>query len=444
MRNLFKNISGFLRKEYTVLAIFFTAAFLIRLYFIFVDTRPVDYDQLTYDKMALSILNNHEFSIYKGEPTAYVTPFYPIFLSIIYFLFGHSYVCVKMAQALLGSLTGVVIYFIAKEVFNRSVAVFALFFMAISYFFIMHGILLLSENLFIIFVAFSLLFLIRLYKKPSYINAVLFGLMCSFATLTRSAYFFFPFMAGAFIFLKRGFIGITRLRLLKLCAATLICFSLPIALWSVRNFIVFKTFVPLGTESGVVLYSAYNPPEGKIFESAVHDNITLKASKMPEVEYSRFLTRQAILAIKNDLSKIYKYIPLRIMYFFSVIDWTSFNVPGTYNFFSAFMLPLAFGGIILALRKRRSNFNLLLLLPIIYFILISVVITGVPRTRLPVEPYFIIFAAFFVNSIYKKKNFRLLATCVFGAWYFINYMFYLNSYSVKLIIKGFFQKMGLW
>lgn len=435
------------KKEYRIsVFIFLLISLLFRLCFVFTYNMPVDGDQITYDKLALSLLKDRAFNNKSGQPTAYVTPLYPIFLSIVYFFFGHSYLWVKIIQSLLGLFVCLIIYFIAKETFGEGVALVTLFFISIHHFFIIHGVLLLSENLFILWVALSILFLIKFCKRYSYFYGCLFGLFSSLAVLTRSAYFLFPFMTIMILFSAPKLVNIPYKKLFKTCLVIILSFILPISIWTIRNYFIFKSFIPLGTEAGVVLYAAYNPPKGKILDSAARDETTAKAANKPELEYGRFLLKEAILSVKREPAKIYKYIPLRLMYFFSLFDWLSFKIPGTYNFSSAFILLLSFLGIILLIMNKHkySTLAFVLLFPLIYFILVTIAIMGVPRTRLPVEPYFIIFAAFFVNFIYNHSRYKIRVIAVICIYYLFNYFLYLNSLNTKALVRAIFQRLGIW
>lgn len=430
-------------KERKALIIIFVLAFLIRLIFIFLAIGPLDGDELIYDKMALSILSGHGFCAPDGHPTAYTTPLFPMFLSGVYFLFGHSYFVVKIIEALLGSFTALIIYFISKKIFGKQVAFIAFILMALHHFFIRYSTLILSENLFIFWLSLNILFFLKLCQRPSRYNAAMFGLTCALATLTRSAYFLFVFMAVIYLFFTKKHLVLKYKELRKIIIYIFLFFIIPMSLWTARNYIVFKKFIPLATESGVVLYAAYNHPRGKLLDKSVHDDITLEASRKPEVEYNNFLLKHTLISIKNDPAKLYKYIPLKLMYFFSVFDWVAFRQQGAYNFSTAFMLPLSFLGIALAFRKKYSWLSLIPLLPFIYFLLITVLIMGVPRTRLPIEPYLIIFMALYINYLYNNY-FKLGVTFVLSSWYILNLLLYVNSGYSKLFFKAMAEKIGIW
>jgi len=110
-----RRILELIKKERVGIIIMFALALLIRLYFLFALGEPPDADELNYDMFAMSLLERHEFGV-NGAPTAYITPFYPLFLAGVYFLFGHNYIAVHIIQALLGASLCLMLYFIAKEV----------------------------------------------------------------------------------------------------------------------------------------------------------------------------------------------------------------------------------------------------------------------------------------------------------------------------------------
>lgn len=435
-----------LRKEGFVLAVILFLCVFVRLYFAFTHERPFAGDQYAYDRLAVSLWQRHEFAWKEGEPTAYVTPLYPLFLSGIYAVFGHSHIWAKVFQAFLGVFTCLIIYLISREIFGKAVALLAFFLAAVHHFFISYGILLNSENLFIFLVALNILSLVKFCKNPSYTYAVFFGISAALAALTRSAYLFFPFMAITCLCFMLRRIGVAKARMAAYTLCIIACAALPMSIWTIRNYLVFKAFIPVGTEAGVVLYSSYNPKDGKVFDKCAQDEITWKYAELSEVEGSRFLLRHAFLSIKRCPSKLYKYIPLKLMYFFSVFDWHAFKEAAcVYNFSTAFILPFAFVGIIFALRmKPFLPGSLMILLPVVYFVFITIAIMGVPRTRMPVEPYLIIFAAFFMHHAYSAARIKTRIAAGFFGWYAVNLLLYFNSGAVKLIAKNFFQKAGLW
>src|SRR4030066_125819 len=111
--------------------VFLLAAFIRALYLYDSSDNPTFFapivDSLTYDQMAKGLLTTgsltHEFF---WQPS-----FYPFFLSLIYKLSNSSILTVKIIQALLGSVTSVLAYFLGKKLFSKTAGVLAGVFVAL-------------------------------------------------------------------------------------------------------------------------------------------------------------------------------------------------------------------------------------------------------------------------------------------------------------------------
>jgi 4-amino-4-deoxy-L-arabinose transferase-like glycosyltransferase len=82
----------------------------LRLAFLFVVPQPpLQYDAISYDAMVRQIIEDHFYAYQQGEPNAFTTPGYPIFLTIIYKVFGYAdgspLMAVRVVQILLSVLT---------------------------------------------------------------------------------------------------------------------------------------------------------------------------------------------------------------------------------------------------------------------------------------------------------------------------------------------------
>src|SRR3989338_10284329 len=86
----------------------------------FLADKPV-YDASGYDARAVSIWKYGVFGD-EGKPASSKPPFYSFFLAVIYRIFGHSYLAVRIAQSFLGALSCVILYFIALKLINKNVA----------------------------------------------------------------------------------------------------------------------------------------------------------------------------------------------------------------------------------------------------------------------------------------------------------------------------------
>ena len=81
-------------------------------------------DATQFDTLAKNILNGH-YSLSKDTPyipTMHREPLYPLFLSIIYKLFGYNHFFVYFFQILIFSLISIFTFILAKNIFTKRVA----------------------------------------------------------------------------------------------------------------------------------------------------------------------------------------------------------------------------------------------------------------------------------------------------------------------------------
>ncbi len=123
--------------------------------------QPFVFDQTEYHFYALQMLHK---GLVAWQPRLYG---YPLFLSLIYKLFGEgNFLVVFVAQSIVDTLTGLIIYLIAKKIFkNQKVAIFSYILYLFNPFTSVYAILTLSEvwGVFLVAVIFYLMILI--YKR---------------------------------------------------------------------------------------------------------------------------------------------------------------------------------------------------------------------------------------------------------------------------------------
>lgn len=195
-----------------------------------------------------------------GTTVFFRAPLYPYFLACIINLFGDSLWVIRFIQAILGSLTAVLVYYLGRRVFDRRIGavasvIWALWATTIYY-----------ESEFLIPVLIIPLNLWALYrlagavKKKSFLprSALLTGLILGFSAIARPNILIF--VAGFIIWLywryplgKRG----RKLLWVPICAM-LAGVSLPIAVVTLRNAVVTDDFVLIANQGGINLYLGNN------------------------------------------------------------------------------------------------------------------------------------------------------------------------------------------
>ena len=103
----------------------FLIALAVRLAFVHEFSRPPVNDQLWNDAVGWNLALGNGFTSSQSEPRVpgvYRTPGYPVFLSLIYRLFGHSYDAVFVAQSLLDAGSAILIGLIAMQFISAQTA----------------------------------------------------------------------------------------------------------------------------------------------------------------------------------------------------------------------------------------------------------------------------------------------------------------------------------
>ena len=251
-------ISRVTRPEILLAGIFLLALAIRLLYLSQVIHTPIFHglvaDAEKYDSLALYIL--------KGNLThkdfIYLNPLYPFFLASIYLTGGHSHFAVVFVQALIDSLSSMLIYFITSTLFNKKVGVIAAFTYALYGIAIFYTGILLAPTLVIFLTLLFIASLIFAEQRGKififFISGILFGL----AGLARPNVILFLFLLPLWFFtLLKNRLGTCKsIQGFLLLAAG---FSMVLSLTSIRNYSIEKRFSPFSVQGGLNFYIGNNP-----------------------------------------------------------------------------------------------------------------------------------------------------------------------------------------
>lgn len=201
-----------LRSKFVWALLLFLIAIFLRLSYqqSAVINNPISYDAKEYYYTAYNLFHYGVYSIEQvteNNPTPCPnwrrTPGYPLFL-YPFFLFSKSpnefIINVSLAQAVLGALTCVLLYFLGLSVISSYWAFVAGLMTAMSPHLIAMDDFLLSESLFTFIVVAATLILVGALKKNSWRLSFLCGALFCFSSLVRAISIFLgPFMALAFL-----------------------------------------------------------------------------------------------------------------------------------------------------------------------------------------------------------------------------------------------------
>lgn len=425
----------------TLIFLIFILAFIPRLILAFYPMGELNYDDSGYDIRAMSILEDKVFGE-DQKPNSFKPPFYSFFLAVIYFFFGHNYLAVRIIQSIISSLSCIIIYFIALRLTDRNIALVSGLLAALNFSFIKSSSILLSESLSTFLISLLVLVLVQLRQAPTISKRICVGLLSGLIALTRSEMvFFLPFVYLSWVCLlclKRYSLSV----FLKDMLVTLAIFFIVISIWTIRNWRIHHTFVPLTTAVGINFYSSFSPPEGKLFGLTANDDIvTLSRTINNEAEQSKFLFKETFKFIRVNIDKIPRLELLKFIFFWSVFDWEVLG-RGTYNISYAFMLPLFILGLFVNIKKW--HLYTLLYVPILYFQGTALLFYGSPRFRIPCEPFIIIFAAVGIMYLFQRFYRKIIPAATLTLSLLVNVAFYFYAPLLRNYLKCIFIKVNLW
>ncbi len=409
--------SKLLINEHLFLLVLFLLASFLRISYAFYlkGNIPVGSD-VRYDLLALNIWKYGEYAFQPGIPTAYLTPLYPLFLSGVYFLFGHSYLAVRIIQSLIGSLTCLVIYFIGKKTVGKRVGAIAATISIFYPFFVYYTTYLRVETLFTFFLAVAVYGLITNIQKPDWKNLALSGIFTGLAALCKPTTFaFIPFSVLGFLVI----FGIRKVATYRNIGIFLFFFVIILSPWVIRNRIVFQRIIPSETRlgpallDGTLLFNALEQHRAK--QEKQTNPVLLKGKELNEIERNEYYTKEALNFIRRNPKYMMKLAVRKFLNFWRLYPHTgsiytvhSQTLIVLISFLSyGLLLPFSIVGVLLSLGNWKQ-FTFLYGL-IVSFTVIHMVFWVQIRYRLPIMPYMIVFAAFSSNFIIEKAKLWRLA-----------------------------------
>lgn len=427
-----------------LLLVVFLVSLCLRMLFVSSHPPLLVADELDYDRLAVSLLEGKGYINTDGHLTASRPPLYSFMVYLAYRLLGYNHFNVRLLQVFTDSLLCLLVYYLAGRLLGQNAALLAAFLSCIHLGFIAQSARILSDGMATIILCAAMIFFHKSREKelrPGYLFLTGFtlGVLCLARSNFTLLYLLVLCVLVCDLIRKRaGVKAFSRYILISLAA-----FLIPVAPWTMRNYMVFHRFVPISTFQGIALYASYKPLNGRIYGFTPKDEVTRKSHAFSsEAEQSRFLTGETIKFIKGNPSVFFKLIRLKLAYFFSPLDWELINSRVVYNYLYAFCFPF----FIMAVFMFRSCFNKLLplYLPIVCSVITAVVLFGIPRFRIPVEPYIIMLAAYTLVCLYEKASKKSFFTAIVSGMFLANFLLFLYSGSIKSGLKAVLRSLNVW
>lgn len=394
------------------------------------------HDSLTYQSIAYNILHNHCYCLLDNShlPTVDRAPLWPAMIAFFYAVSGPHNDHVRLFLSLLGAGTCVLIYFFARDLFGKLSALIVGLLAAIYPFLFVYDGWLYSESLYIFLLLAFCYALYHQQRTPRTSLMLLSGLLLGLLSLTRPNGLLILGLFLAWIVV----IGWSRLldwRIVLKSALVISLLSIALVIpWTIRNFLVTGTLVPVAVGDGKVMLGAYNnqtadPAYQNGYYSGIwiipNESTPWIARQFPpdcagacEVTRDTTYKNDAIQWIKEHLGSMPHMLGLHIINLWQTVPQeadlainrfpdlpASQFVVSMMEIITPIVFALAALGLIVTWRRWRE-------LLFIYFMLAltivqCIVLYAIPRFRAPIEPMLLILGAGFISwciGLWEKRH----------------------------------------
>ncbi len=379
------------------------------LVFYFGGTDPV-FTDFSYQTMAENYAEGRGLGmpdVYAGAGRIYVRafrpPLFPFLWGLVYPWTQGWYLPVRLAHAILSSLTCVLVLFAGQRLLNRASGTTGALLTAFFPSQIWHGVNLMTEPLFAFFLTALILLLLRLNQTASAPTAFAAGLSAGLGVLSRSALVGFVPLAALWLLC-----ALPRKKwLVLLFVAGFLCAMSP---WWVRNWRVFHRFVATTTDGGHGFLignndrtlsdprGVYVPEDWSFAGDAIHDELALR-NRLYEKGLEYLRSHPAVwprLAL-DKACRLWRMYPHT-----DFVDVRHAVIYGISNFI---VFPFIIAGAALsffALPANRMRFSLVYLL-VVFMTGIHMVYIAVMRYREPFMPLLLCFAGYAVTAALTRR-----------------------------------------
>ena len=212
------------------------------------------YDPKAYDEIAQSVVAGRGFVENRpegGTYFAYRMPLFPLFLALIYLIFGHNLLMVQSIQIFISSVTCAIVFLTGKHIGEWIVGFIAGSILALNLSLTYFCCTLMTETLVMFWFSIALWRGICFLQRGKLIDSFIVGITWGLAILTHpnmvlSLGFGWVFLVMVFL-LKRDR-SLWRIAFSFIIPILAVIILLP---WSFRNFLLFGTNLPLTSSAGI-------------------------------------------------------------------------------------------------------------------------------------------------------------------------------------------------
>lgn len=406
------NLRALILKNKNILFLFLLALVVRLAYVCYFPQFPLMKDASQYNVIAKNVLDGNGLSYDSVNPTAARGPLYPLFLSATYLVFGYDYNTVRILQAIIGAVTCLFVYFIAKKLYSPVIGFYTGLITGIYPSLIGYTGLLYSETLAGFLLALTIFIYLSACERKRFFLFVIAGISLGSLALCYPKFIFLPVIFGLSLFFFNKF----RKEFLKYFFGLIAGIILILTPWTLRNFHEFGKFIPVVTGLGTTLWHSTlsvdstewhfdREPLLSEFKSFFHDpkNDNEQNEFLFSVKTNEVLMHKAIANIKNNPLLFTKLSVKRFFRQWFASNGNSFyalrGTIGSYFlsknygiFFIKLFLALlqiyiiVFGciGMVVDFSSNRKNIFSPVFLTIFYASIISSIFMTQPRYQIPV------------------------------------------------------------
>jgi len=408
--------------------LFLFSFFLLRIvysYFFGWQQIPSGSDGISYNGYALAILNKTDWLTNPSFHGDYRAPGYPLFLALIYSIFGaENLFAVNFFQAIIGTLTVYYIFKLSSSIFCAKKSFLTLFWAGLYFFYIWYTGRILRDTLvfFLLILAFYHIWCFFKNEGEEHFlrSKDLWKFMIVFTILlhTDERYLFYiPFISILFIIYRKNWVGIKQYLWFS---GIIILLLIP---WLARNYVAYNGFVLINTrtldmrQKPISEYSKYlsdkkiEKKQNKDYPSDEEREL-VKKGKNPNSRSS-----QEIEIIKKNIyapstfikRKLYRFkemwIPFRFWSDYEPFPKATFRGPWSLRhnllsiLFYGTLIPFVFYALFY-LFKLKNKAVWFLIFPIVVHTVLHFLMWGRERYRLPIDAFIIILGCYGIVACY--------------------------------------------
>lgn len=329
-----------------------------------------------------------------GGFNTFLPPVYPLFLRLIYSIFGsYNYKAVYVIQGIISSFMILLVYDVVRRVSSQKAGLIAALICSVYPNFIAFNLTTMTEAL-SLFIVVLLIWLLLIDFNPIY-KALAVAIVLVTGSLTKSSIIFF--LPGTLLFTKK-----------RLMFS--LFFVILISPWIIRNAIVHDKVAPVSDTGALNFYATYNPAASGSRHVNAEDT-PLKTYDHTQMTYAK----EGLKFIINNKAKTMDitYNKLSILvsrgYYAFLFDRIIGDKPNLKKIFLYAYLPISILGII-GLVRLYDKKNRIIAVLMFSFLIPSILLAIFKfRYRVLIEPMLIMYTAILIGSTFQNltaENFK--------------------------------------